>query len=80
MPSGRYKEISAGRSDAAKIRKNHQDGKVGKALLEKVAAAELVLVSTGANLFRILEVVLTMPPLAQRSQRSCGHRELSGSL
>ncbi len=30
-------------------RKNHQDGKPGKALLEKVAAGELVLVSTGAN-------------------------------
>lgn len=30
-------------------RKNHQDGKPGKALLEKVAASELVLVSTGAN-------------------------------
>lgn len=30
-------------------RKNHEDGKPGKALLEKVAAAELVLVSTGAN-------------------------------
>lgn len=30
-------------------RKNHEDGKPGQALLEKVAAAELVLVSTGAN-------------------------------
>ncbi len=30
-------------------RKNHQDGKPGRALLEKVAAGELVLVSTGAN-------------------------------
>ena len=30
-------------------RKNHEDGKPGKALLEKVADGELVLVSTGAN-------------------------------
>lgn len=33
----------------AAARKNHQDGKPGRALLEKVAAGELVLVSTGAN-------------------------------
>jgi len=30
-------------------RKNHQDGKPGKALLDKVGAGELVLISTGAN-------------------------------
>ena len=30
-------------------RKNHQDGKPGRALLEKVAGGELVLVSTGAS-------------------------------
>tara|TARA_R110002051_G_scaffold118385_1_gene192139 strand:+ start:540 stop:1664 length:1125 start_codon:yes stop_codon:yes gene_type:complete len=30
-------------------RKNHEDGKAGQALLEKVADGELVLVSTGAN-------------------------------
>lgn len=33
----------------AAARKNHQDGRPGKALLEKVAGGELVLVSTGAN-------------------------------
>lgn len=33
----------------AAARKNHEDGKAGKALLEKVADGELVLVSTGAN-------------------------------
>jgi len=33
----------------AAARKNDQDGKAGKALLEKVAGGELVLVSTGAN-------------------------------
>ena len=33
----------------AAARKNHEDGKPGKALLEKVAGGELVLVSTGAN-------------------------------
>lgn len=33
----------------AAARKNHRDGNPGKALLEKVGAGELVLVSTGAN-------------------------------
>lgn len=33
----------------AAARKNHEDGKPGRALLEKVAGGELVLVSTGAN-------------------------------
>jgi alkylation response protein AidB-like acyl-CoA dehydrogenase len=33
----------------AAAKKNHLDGKPGKALLEKVGAGELVLVSTGAN-------------------------------
>lgn len=33
----------------AAARKNYEDGKPGQALLEKVAAGELVLVSTGAN-------------------------------
>ena len=33
----------------AAARKNHQDGKPGKMLLEKVGGGELILVSTGAN-------------------------------